>query len=75
MVETTGEGIPGLENVHLNAMVATLKCPTWTTLLSLLGRGGEKTMLHLLLDCGVFLPTAAGQGSFIQLSGGLGHLL
>jgi len=34
-----------------------------------MGKDGERTMMDLILDCGIFLPVRSGHGSYYQLSG------
>ena len=34
-----------------------------------MGKQGERVMVDLILDCGIFLPVEAGCGSYHQLSG------
>lgn len=41
----------------------------WPELLVLLGKAGERIMIDLLLDCGVFVAVSAGTGNMWQLSG------
>ena len=58
-----------IECLYPNANVATLKSAAWTKLLGLLGSGGDRIMLDLILYCGVFVPAKSGQGNLIQISG------
>ena len=67
--EEHGIGLFGLTCTFPNASVATIKGPVWVALLKLLGKGGDKIMLELLLHCGVFIPIASGKNNFYQLSG------
>ncbi|KAF3481825.1 telomerase reverse transcriptase [Arthroderma uncinatum] len=60
-------GIPGLVPRLPNRSVSILKKSPWTDVLSLLGKSCEDIMLHLLLDCGLFIHLQ-GQ-SYYQLSG------
>lgn len=63
-------GIPGIVPQYPNKNVSMLKNFPWTHLLGLLGKNGEEIMLHLLLDCGLFIPLEDEKaGSFYQLSG------
>ncbi|KAK2816774.1 hypothetical protein FQN49_007996, partial [Arthroderma sp. PD_2] len=60
-------GIPGLAPRLPNRSVSILKKSPWTDVLGLLGKSCEDIMLHLLLDCGLFIHL---QGeSYYQLSG------
>jgi hypothetical protein len=34
-----------------------------------MGKEGERAMIDLLLDCGIFLPVENGRGNYRQLSG------
>ncbi|KNG48986.1 telomerase reverse transcriptase [Stemphylium lycopersici] len=61
--------IPGLQEIHVNSHVRTLKEPVWCRLHALLGQGGDRIMMNLLLDCSIFLPVEANAGNFYQLSG------
>ena len=63
-------GIPGIVPQYPNRNVSLLKNHLWTQVLRLLGRNAEEIMLHLLLDCGLFVPVSGGKGRTIyQLSG------
>ncbi|KLJ10847.1 hypothetical protein EMPG_09861 [Blastomyces silverae] len=62
-------GIRGLVPQYPNKNVSTLKNPPWTDILGLLGRSCEEIMLHLLLDCSVFIELDEKKHSFYQLSG------
>jgi hypothetical protein len=52
-------------NVHVTAM----KGSPWTQVLVLMGKEGEKIMIDLILDCGIFVAIESGQGNYHQLSG------
>ncbi|PGG99055.1 telomerase reverse transcriptase [Blastomyces parvus] len=62
-------GIRGLVPQYPNKNVSTLKNPPWTDVLGLLGRSCEEIMLHLLLDCSVYIEVDEKKGSLYQLSG------
>ncbi|KAJ5391980.1 hypothetical protein N7509_007470 [Penicillium cosmopolitanum] len=62
-------GIPGVAIQFPNRNVQALKQTPWTDVLGLLGQNGEEIMIHLLLDCGIFVPLDASKGIFYQLSG------
>ncbi|MCJ1247012.1 hypothetical protein MMC30_004223 [Trapelia coarctata] len=62
-------GIPGLVSAYPNPHVATLKSFPWTHLLKILGKAGDRVVLDLILDCGVFKSVESRKGNFYQLSG------
>ncbi|KAI9697651.1 MAG: hypothetical protein M1836_004601 [Candelina mexicana] len=62
-------GIPGLVCRFPNTYVNSMKSPLWDIILSLLGKEGERIMIDLLMDCGLFGPVEAGKANFCQLSG------
>ena len=62
-------GIPGLVSRYPNSNVGTLKDATWTEVLGLLGKDGERIMLDLILHCGLYVPVERSKGSYYQLSG------
>ncbi|PGH05494.1 hypothetical protein AJ79_06801 [Helicocarpus griseus UAMH5409] len=62
-------GIPGIVPQYPNKNVSMLKNSPWTDILNLLGKNCEEIMLHLLLDCGVFVQVDRKKGTFYQLSG------
>jgi telomerase reverse transcriptase len=61
--------VPGLVEQSPNSHVRTLKEPTWCRLQALLGQGGDRIIMHLLLECAVFLPVGGGISNYYQLSG------
>ena len=61
--------IPGLVSTHANSYVETLKGPVWCRLHALLGQGGDRIMMDLLLTCGIFYRFDGRPGNFYQLSG------
>ncbi|KAL5121967.1 Telomerase reverse transcriptase [Pleosporales sp. CAS-2024a] len=61
--------IPGLVERAPNSHVRALKEPTWCRLQTLLGQGGDRVMIDMLLDCAIFLPVNGGAGNYYQLSG------
>ncbi|KAF2854627.1 hypothetical protein T440DRAFT_239438 [Plenodomus tracheiphilus IPT5] len=61
--------IPGLLERYPNSQVKELKAPTWCRLHALLGPGGDRLMVELLLDCSIFLPVEGNSGNLYQLSG------
>lgn len=62
-------GIPGVTSTYPNFHVTSMKAFPWPQVLALLGKAGERTMIDLILDCGIFLPIKSGKGTFHQLSG------
>jgi telomerase reverse transcriptase len=64
--------IPGVHAVHPNGHVASMKEAPWPQVLVLLGKEGERAMMDLILDCGIFLPVKNGRGNYHQLSGASG---
>lgn len=62
-------GIPGIVSHYPNANVNALKGPSWTEIMGLLGKEGDRIMLDLVLECGIFLPGDEGLGNYYQLSG------
>lgn len=61
--------IPGLLAQHPNSSVQTLKSPLWCRLHALLGQGGDRILMDLLLECSIFLPIEKNVGNYYQLSG------
>jgi hypothetical protein len=61
--------IPGLVERHLNSYTRTLKEPAWCRLHALLGYGGDRIMMDMLLECSIFLPVKISIGNYYQLSG------
>ena len=62
-------GIPGVVSHYPNANVNALKGSSWTEILGLLGKEGDRIMLDLVLDCGIFVAGDEGQSNYYQLSG------
>ncbi|CAI6341564.1 unnamed protein product [Periconia digitata] len=67
--EKTNHVIPGMHSYQRNANVETLKSPVWRRLHAVLGKSGERIMMDLLTDCGIFSPLDGGHGNYFQLSG------
>jgi telomerase reverse transcriptase len=61
--------IPGLISTYPNSHVTSMKAAPWPQVLGLMGKEGERTMIDLILDCGIFLPVENGRGNYHQLSG------
>ena len=68
--ENAASGIPGVLSVHPNDHVISIKTDPWPHVLALMGKEGERAMIDLLLDCGIFLLVESGRGIYYQLSGG-----
>ncbi|KAF2794045.1 hypothetical protein K505DRAFT_361455 [Melanomma pulvis-pyrius CBS 109.77] len=62
-------GIPGLVAHFENIYVHTVKGPLWCRLHAVLGEGGDRIMMDLLLDCGIFYSIEGRPGNYYQLSG------
>ena len=62
-------GIPGIISHYPNPNVDNLKDTSWIKVLDLLGDGGDRIMLGIILDCAVFAPVEGGRGNYSQLSG------
>ncbi|KMP05894.1 telomerase catalytic chain [Coccidioides immitis RMSCC 2394] len=60
---------PGIVPQYPNKNVSMLKSFPWTDVLNLLGESCEEIMLHLLLDCGLFVSLNSNRGTYYQLSG------
>ena len=61
--------ILGLSMRSLNRNISTLKSAIWEGLLVILGQGGDKIMLDLLLDNNLFTTLSSGSNNLTQLSG------
>ena len=61
--------IPGIVSHYPNEYVNELKSSAWKELLGLLGKEGDRIMLDLVLECGLFFCVDAGQGNYYQISG------
>ena len=62
-------GIPGIVSRYPNANVNELKGSSWTEILGFLGKEGDRIMLDMILDCGIFLAGDEGLGNYYQLTG------
>ena len=62
-------GIPGIVSHYPNANVNALKGSSWSDVLGLLGKEGDRIILDLVMDCGIFRAGDEGQGNYYQLSG------
>ncbi|KAH6866719.1 hypothetical protein BKA58DRAFT_210337 [Alternaria rosae] len=61
--------IPGLQERLPNSFAKTLKEPVWCRLHALLGQGGDRIIIDMLLECSIFIPVNADTGNYYQLSG------
>jgi hypothetical protein len=64
-VETNHEGLPPDRNEH----VERLKGDAWAGLTRLVGSKGTVTLIHLLQNCGMFIPLESGRNNLMQISG------
>ena len=62
-------GIPGIVSYYPNTNVQALKGSSWTEVLALLGQEGDRILLDLFLDCGIFVAGDEGLDNYYQLSG------
>ena len=62
-------GIPGVVSYYPNSNVSTVKGSSWTKVLALLGKEGDRILLDLFLDCGIFVEGDEGHNNYYQLSG------
>lgn len=62
-------GIPGLVSQYPNPHVTNIKGTIWSHLLKVLGKAGDRVMLDLILDCGLFSRIETGKDNYYQLSG------
>ena len=62
-------GIPGIVSYYPNTNVQALKGSSWTEVLALLGQEGDRILLDLFLDCGIFVACDEGLDNYYQLSG------
>jgi telomerase reverse transcriptase len=67
--DNAASAIPGVLSIHPNSHVTSIKVDPWPQVLALMGKEGERAMIDLLLDCGIFLVIGSGRGSYHQLSG------
>lgn len=61
--------VPGLISRSSNSHVRTLKEPVWRRLHALLGQGGDRIIMDMLLECAIFCQVDGGTGNLYQLSG------
>jgi hypothetical protein len=67
--ENAGSSIAGVLSIHPNSHVTSIKADPWPQVLALMGKEGERAMIDLLLDCGIYLAVGSGHGTYHQLSG------
>jgi telomerase reverse transcriptase len=46
-----------------------IKSAPWPQILALMGKEGQRMMIDLILDCGIFVAVEIGHGNYFQLSG------
>lgn len=61
--------IPGVVSHYPNSHVSTLKSAIWADAYNLLGKEGDRIMLDMILNCGVFVGIKSGKDNFYQLCG------
>ncbi|KAF2630853.1 hypothetical protein BU25DRAFT_249279 [Macroventuria anomochaeta] len=61
--------IPGLVARYPNSYVHALKGPLWCRLHAVLGEGGDRIMIDLLMDCAIFRPVDDKFANYYQMSG------
>ncbi|TVY37321.1 Telomerase reverse transcriptase, partial [Lachnellula occidentalis] len=61
--------IPGVQSVYPNIHVTSMKSRPWPQVLLLMGKEGERAMIDLILECGIFLEVGNGRGVYHQLCG------
>ncbi|KAH8633592.1 hypothetical protein IG631_12226 [Alternaria alternata] len=61
--------IPNLQERQPNSYRQTLKEPVWCRLHALLGQGGDRIIIDMLLESSIFIPLNADMGNYYQLSG------
>ncbi|OJD31087.1 telomerase reverse transcriptase [Diplodia corticola] len=59
----------GIVSRYPNSHVKAVKGPAWSALLVSLGSGGDRIMVELLMNCGVFASLDGPSGGCYQLSG------
>lgn len=51
-------GIPGVYSIATNPFIPEVKNHAWSSLPELLGRGSERILSEMLMDCGLYRPVA-----------------
>lgn len=59
----------GLVSAFPNEHLESLRSPAWAKIASLLGGHRNVLMMHLIMECGLFVPLAGTEGNYYQLSG------
>lgn len=54
---------------YKNHHVTSMKASPWPQVLTYFGKGKEKAMLDLILDCGIFIPVDEFNSNYYQLCG------
>ncbi|KAG9231545.1 hypothetical protein BJ875DRAFT_115307 [Amylocarpus encephaloides] len=67
--ENFTSAIPGIVSTYPNGHVTSMKTAPWPQILLLVGTEGERAMVDLILDCGVFVEVGDGRGIYHQLCG------
>jgi telomerase reverse transcriptase len=67
--ENAASSIPGVVSLYPNTHVTSMKSWPWPQVLALMGKAGERVMIDLILDTGVFLAIESSHGAYHQLSG------
>ena len=62
-------GIPGIVSHYPNESVNTMKSASWIEVHKLLGHGGDRIMLDLLLYYGLYTEVDGGRANYSQISG------
>jgi telomerase reverse transcriptase len=68
-----GSAIPGIISTYPNSHVTSMKAWPWPQVLSLMGKEGERAMIDLIVDCGVFIAVENGCGTYHQMSGAFSY--
>jgi telomerase reverse transcriptase len=61
--------IPGVVSTYPNQHISMLKVSPWPQILALMGKEGQRMMIDLILDCGIYVAVESGYGNYFQLSG------
>jgi telomerase reverse transcriptase len=71
--ENAGSAIPGIISTYPNSHVTSMKAWPWPQVLSLMGKEGERAMIDLIVDCGVFIAVENGCDTYHQMSGAFSY--
>lgn len=58
-----------MNSIFPNSHVTAMKAWPWPHVLALLGKVGERVMVDLIVDCGIFPEIENTNGNYYQLSG------